>query len=242
MAPSALVVDDEPATGAALKAILGILGYQAQSALTGLEARWRVHSAVPDVVLLDMMLPDLHGLEVCRGWKAEPTTALLPVIVVSARLASHNRAECFRSGACEFVPKPFTIDQIQNALKHAADWAAGLAHSTLAGALPLAPDKDHVFHQQLNRIRSTLVARGGNLAHVVRIIEAIESMRDHAISPHLGDAAAASFTLGPTTLAVSFATENLPPAVLPPHPFLLESETQCIEPDRHVFKTSIEPN
>jgi CheY-like chemotaxis protein len=242
MPPSALIVDDEPATGAALTSVLQIFGYQAQTARTGQEAQRRVQESLPDVVLLDLMLPDLHGLEICRAWKADPATTLVPVVVVSARLASHNRAECFRSGACEFVSKPFTIDQIQSALKRAADWAGSLARPRIVGALPLGNEEDPLYQQELNRVRCGLVARtGGDLPRVARIIQAIESIRAISTDIRSQPDQTTEFALDGETLTLFVPTASLSPEAAVPLPFQPLTAPDASPAGRAVLQTRIVP-
>lgn len=200
MPPSALIVDDEPGTNAALAALLGMFGYNPISAFNGVDAQRRVIYAMPDVVLLDLMLPDLHGLEICRAWKAEPATALVPVIIVSARLAAQNRAECFRAGACEFVAKPFTIDQIQNALHSAAAWSASVRQDLVTGTLHLHAD-DEAYQRERNRLRSTLVARSPRASQILQEIDALRSTPPSA--PVATASSALAFRIDSQTLSVS---------------------------------------
>jgi CheY-like chemotaxis protein len=120
--PTALIVDDEPEANKLLALLVQLRGYETRSAFTGAEALELAASARPDVVLLDLMLPDLTGLDVCRALRARPETSLVPVVVVTARLAERSRAESYQAGATEFVPKPFTPDQIFGALGEAASW------------------------------------------------------------------------------------------------------------------------
>ncbi len=120
--PTALIVDDDPEVNRLLARLVKLRGYQARSAYTGGEALELARGERPDVVFLDLMLPDQTGFDVCRALKADPETSLIPVVVVSARLAEKNRADSYQAGANEFVAKPFTPDQVFRALTAADAW------------------------------------------------------------------------------------------------------------------------
>ena len=66
----------------------------------------------PDLVLLDLMLPDIQGTEVCRQLKANPETADIPVIMLTARSAEIDRVVGFEVGADDYVPKPFSTREL----------------------------------------------------------------------------------------------------------------------------------
>ncbi len=104
-----LVVDDEPQIVRAIAPQLEARGYQVLSAATGREAlralpRWR-----PDLVLLDLMLPDVSGLEVCSQMRAEAQT---PLIVLSARGEERVKIEALDLGADDYLTKPFGMGEL----------------------------------------------------------------------------------------------------------------------------------
>src|ERR1700677_4494190 len=114
--PTALIVEDEPQANKLLSMLVQLRGYSTESAFTGSEALEKVRNRVPDVVFLDLMLPDLDGYEVCRALKSSGTTSQVPIVIVTARVAAENRIESFHAGADDYVPKPYTPDQIFDAL------------------------------------------------------------------------------------------------------------------------------
>ena len=125
--PTALIVEDEPDANALLSMLVRLRGYRTESALGGSEALRLLDRCRPDVVLLDLMLPDIDGFEVCRTIKADRETALIPVVIVSATRASENESRSYGAGANDFVPKPYTPDQIFRALEAAEAWRRDLA-------------------------------------------------------------------------------------------------------------------
>jgi class 3 adenylate cyclase/CheY-like chemotaxis protein len=100
-----LVVDDTPQNVRLLEAILIPRGYSVVTASSGQQALDRVAEQVPDIVLLDIMMPGMDGHEVCRRLRAGPTTALLPVVMVTAS-GDQNKVKALESGADDFIPKP----------------------------------------------------------------------------------------------------------------------------------------
>lgn len=103
--PRILVVDDTPQNVRLLEAILVPRGYTVVTASSGQQALDRVAEQLPDIVLLDIMMPGMDGHEVCRRLRADPTTALLPVVMVTAS-GDQNKVKALESGADDFIPKP----------------------------------------------------------------------------------------------------------------------------------------
>src|SRR6516162_8544279 len=105
--PTALIVEDEPQANKLLAMLLELRGYETQSAFQGAEALEKSRSHVPDVVFLDLMLPDMDGYDVCRSIKASGSSALVPVVIVTARITAENRIASFGAGADDYIPKPY---------------------------------------------------------------------------------------------------------------------------------------
>ncbi|MEY2571035.1 MAG: adenylate cyclase, partial [Acidimicrobiaceae bacterium] len=101
-----LVVDDVPASVRLLEAVLTAHGYEVISAADGTEALSRVANDAPDLVLLDIQLPDIIGHEVCRRLRAEQATATLPVVMLTAA-GTDERLAAIEAGADDFITKPF---------------------------------------------------------------------------------------------------------------------------------------
>ncbi len=101
-----LVVDDTPTNLKMLADILGAKGYQVATAGSGKEAIDKVASERPDLVLLDVMMPDLNGYEVCRVIRANPVTEMLPVVMITALEPMAERVKGIEAGADDFLSKP----------------------------------------------------------------------------------------------------------------------------------------
>ena len=107
-----LIVDDERDLVTLLDFNLRQAGYETASAGSGSEALAQVRRRVPDLVLLDLMLPDLPGTEVCRQLKGDPRTAHVPVVMLTAKGDELDRVVGFELGADDYVVKPFSIREL----------------------------------------------------------------------------------------------------------------------------------
>ncbi len=146
MAPTALIVDDEPEANKLLALLIQLRGYRTISALTGTEALDAFERETPDIVFLDLMLPDVPGYDVCRQIKSRPATALIPVVMVTARVAWENRLQSFRLGADEYVAKPYTADELFDALNDVCRWTGPRGQPARDGEIPFnsAPEGETV--------------------------------------------------------------------------------------------------
>lgn len=117
-----LVVEDDDETRAALVRELSGRGYRVDEAADGRTALLRWESRRPDVVLLDLGLPDLDGLEIVRRIRREATT---PIVILSARYEERAKVEALDRGADDYVTKPFGVDELNARLRVALRRAAG---------------------------------------------------------------------------------------------------------------------
>lgn len=113
MSPLILIVDDEPDLVSALTFAFRREGFQARAAHDGASAmREARRDPLPSLVLLDLMLPDIQGTEVCRRLKGDPLTAEIPVIMLTARAEEIDRVVGFEVGADDYVSKPFSTREL----------------------------------------------------------------------------------------------------------------------------------
>jgi two-component system response regulator MprA len=110
-----LVVDDEPAVRAALERALRLEGYAVDLAGDGSEALHRLSLGAPDVVVLDVMMPRVDGLEVCRRLRASGDRT--PVLMLTARDAVQDRVEGLDAGADDYLVKPFALEELHARLR-----------------------------------------------------------------------------------------------------------------------------
>jgi len=103
-----LVVDDEPDLLELVRVNLAQAGFEVETAATGRKALDCVRRSAPDLVVLDLMLPDLPGTDVCRELRSDPEFARLPIIMLTARADEVDRVVGFELGADDYVTKPFS--------------------------------------------------------------------------------------------------------------------------------------
>ena len=107
-----LIVEDDADINATLAEALRVAGYDAVSAWTGEAALDEVERRCPDLVLLDQMLPDLDGLDICRRLRGAPRTKRVPIIFLTARAGEAARVRGLRAGADDYVVKPFSLQEV----------------------------------------------------------------------------------------------------------------------------------
>jgi class 3 adenylate cyclase len=106
MSARILVVDDQPQNVRLLEQLLTLSGYEVATASSGPEALAKVAKETPDIVLLDVVMPQMSGYEVCRAIRENPETALLPIVMVTALDPAEERVRGIESGADDFLAKP----------------------------------------------------------------------------------------------------------------------------------------
>lgn len=110
MAVRILVVDDDRAVRESLRRSLSFNGYSVELAQDGVEALDRISSDRPDALVLDVMMPRLDGLEVCRHLRS--TGDDLPILVLTARDSVSERVAGLDAGADDYLPKPFALEEL----------------------------------------------------------------------------------------------------------------------------------
>jgi phosphate regulon transcriptional regulator PhoB len=171
MASRVLVVEDEPDIRDLLVFHLERGGYQVRSVPTGAEALRDVKAAPPDLVLLDLMLPELDGLEVCRRLRQDPATAVLPIVMLTAKGDEVDRVVGLEMGADDYIVKPFSpqevLARVRAVLRRARpgpSWAPlrvgalvvdTATHSVMVGGAPLA-----LTPKEFDLLRALMEARG----------------------------------------------------------------------------------
>ena len=142
-APKILVVDDEPAVTDLLAYNLRKSGYEPLVAADGREALRLARQARPDLILLDLMIPELDGLDVCRELRK---TSAVPIIMITARGEEIDRVVGLELGADDYVSKPFSVREllarIKAVLRRAAQATKGTPDTSLHGKAGLLLDMD----------------------------------------------------------------------------------------------------
>ncbi|HEY4188798.1 MAG TPA: response regulator transcription factor [Candidatus Limnocylindrales bacterium] len=133
--PTILVVEDDAETRAALIRELASRGYRTSDAADGRSALERWEAGRPDLVLLDLGLPDMDGLDVIRRIRRDATT---PIVILSGRYEEREKVEALERGADDYVTKPFGVDELNARLRVALRRAAGPA-ATPDGRIVIGP-------------------------------------------------------------------------------------------------------
>ena len=115
--PQIMVVDDDPDTVSILARHLQREGFAAIEAISGAECLRIVREHRIDVILLDLMMPEMDGFQVCRALKQDADTAEIPVIMITARDDLDARAEGMRLGVADFLAKPVFRRQLANRIR-----------------------------------------------------------------------------------------------------------------------------
>ncbi len=181
-APLVLVVDDEPEIRHLVQRLLVSKGYEVAIAVDGQEALDLADQLVPDLVLLDAMLPKVHGFDACRRIKASARTRAVPVIMMTAIYRGWRFAQDARDsyGAIDYVEKPFRMEDLLQRIERALREGGPEADPA-----PAAADGD---------TQATLVARGKDLLAAQKVGEAVQVLSDAvAMEPRTADA---QFQLG----------------------------------------------
>src|ERR1700748_340090 len=112
MSARILVVEDEEALTTLLRYNLDAEGYDVETVARGDDADTRLKERVPDLIVLDWMLPGLSGIELCRRLRARPETKQLPIIMLTARGEESERVRGLATGADDYIVKPFSVPEL----------------------------------------------------------------------------------------------------------------------------------
>lgn len=112
-----LIVDDDPRNIFALKLTLKSRGYQIESCTMAQEAIQILKEQVIDIVLMDMMMPEMDGYETIRLIRKHPQYTKLPIMAVTAKAMTGDREKCIVAGASDYISKPVDTDQLLSLLR-----------------------------------------------------------------------------------------------------------------------------
>ena len=141
-----LIVEDEPDIRHLIAHHLAREGFKCREVATGTEALRAVRTATPDLIVLDLMLPEVGGLEVCRRLRADPATSAVPIIMLTAKSDEVDRVVGLELGADDYVAKPFSpkelVARVRAVLRRARPDATGRVYRE--GAIVLDPARHAV--------------------------------------------------------------------------------------------------
>lgn len=115
--PSILVIEDEPEIRELIRTNLEVRGFQVDEAADGAEAIDRLFETTPDVVLLDLMMPEIDGFDVLEFIRGRPESQYIPVILLTALSEEADRVKGLSLGAQDYVVKPFSVDELMLRVK-----------------------------------------------------------------------------------------------------------------------------
>jgi two-component system sensor histidine kinase/response regulator len=155
-----LIVDDTPANLQFLAALLKMKGYKTRAALNGELALLAIQNQPPDLILLDVHMPDIDGIEVCRRIKANPAFSDIPVIFVSGEHKAIHKIKAFSSGGVDFVTRPFQIDEVLSRVSIHLDLRKQREQlrATMKRMQELEALRDNLIHMIVHDLRNPLWA------------------------------------------------------------------------------------
>lgn len=184
MSPRILVVDDEPDLLELVRFNLSQAGFEVETAATGREALERLEASPPDLVILDLMLPDVSGNDICRQIRGDPALAELPIVMLTAKSEEVDRVVGFELGADDYVAKPFSPREltlrVRAVLRRRAS-APGPGRSIERGMLRIDPERHRCFVQEQEieltakefRLLATLMSRPGRVMTRERLLDEV---------------------------------------------------------------------
>jgi two-component system phosphate regulon response regulator PhoB len=149
IAPRIMVVEDEEPLSVLLRYNLEAEGYQVETLLRGDEAELRLQEAVPDLLVLDWMVPAVSGIELCRRLRMRPETQRLPIVMLTARGEEGDRVRGLSVGADDYVVKPFSTPELLARIRAVLRRAnpSVLSHVLTVGELLLDREQHQVFRK-----------------------------------------------------------------------------------------------
>ena len=112
-----LIVDDDIHATTLLEKVLAIKGHEATSVNESAETIQVANSTSPDLILLDLMMPEPNGFEVCKMLRADPNYAKIPIVIVTAMDDNESKETAYGAGANDYLIKPFRIDALAEAIE-----------------------------------------------------------------------------------------------------------------------------
>ncbi|MDG3007988.1 response regulator transcription factor [Paludisphaera mucosa] len=179
---TALIVEDHPEQARLVERILGLRGFNALIAEDGETGLIMAQRRQPDVVLLDLMLPDVNGFDVCRRLRSDRATMLIPVVMLTALDDRQHRMHGFRVGANAYLTKPYGVDELFDAIEAARGWRESMLRQALQGEIHVELDSEITLLKDLNDFLMN-VCRTTPLSNdqVMQIRQAVMEMAQNAI-------------------------------------------------------------
>ena len=148
--PRALIVEDDPDQAEVAARMLRHHHYEADIVLNGRDGLAMARANTPDLILLDLMLPDTTGFDVCRELRADEKTRLAPVVMLTALGDDVNRIKGYRVGANAYVSKPYGAGDLYKAVDQAVAWRERMREGKIQGEIHVELNSEIRFLQEVN--------------------------------------------------------------------------------------------
>lgn len=139
------IVDDKPENLTLLSSVLVKQGYEVRTSINGTLALASANKHPPDLILLDIMIPEMNGYEVCRQLKADERTQEIPVIFLSALTETLDRVKAFSTGGVDYITKPFQVEEVLARVE---------THLTIRNLQKELQDKNTQLQEALDNIKT----------------------------------------------------------------------------------------
>jgi DNA-binding response OmpR family regulator len=147
---TALIIEDHPDQARMVAALLRTRDYEPIVTATGESGLELARRHRPDLVVLDLMLPDINGFDVCRRLQSHRETMLTPVVMLTALGDSENRLRGFRVGANAYVTKPYGVEDLLSAVAQARAWRQKIEQGDMHGEIHVELNSEVTLLQDLN--------------------------------------------------------------------------------------------
>ncbi|MBI4249285.1 MAG: response regulator [Elusimicrobia bacterium] len=164
-----LIVDDESDIRESLHATLSMTGYQVLTAASGEEGLAKAQKDIPDLIILDVMLPHMSGFDVCRKLKSSPATKHIPVILLTALQDVEDKVQGLEAGADDFIPKPFTSQELLARVRAflRTKYLRDELEASYKKLKELESLRDSLTNMIVHDIRSPLTSILGNMSFII---------------------------------------------------------------------------
>ncbi len=166
--PNILVVDDIPDNLRVLISLLGNEGYHVRPAPSGERALLTVQKEPPDLILLDITMPEMDGYEVCEHLKADPTNQHIPIIFISALDEVFDKVKAFQLGGVDYITKPFQTEEVLARVK---------THLTIQQLQQQLTRQNKLLAESNASLEEKVKARTSELAEANQVLEAEVAQR-----------------------------------------------------------------
>jgi DNA-binding response OmpR family regulator len=178
----ALIVEDEADMGQVLVEHLRRQGFTPTLVTQGTAAVRAAREIKPDVILLDLMLPDIDGFTVCETLKLDRDTNLIPIVMETARTGREHVVHGWQVGANRYLTKPFTLDELNAAIAEALLWREEMERHGSEGEIHFEFQSDVQFLEELNQLVSVLLIHTPfKTDHIQQLTAALREIGTNAI-------------------------------------------------------------